>query len=77
MLDAIIGRHTWNFWICTDIHTEIHTHTHTHKKNHKKNAKSEKKKRRCNDSQQITVTHLGENKRLHLESSKRNYFIVF
>jgi len=38
--------------------------------------KKEGKKRRCNDSQQITSTHFGENKRLHLESSKRNCYIT-
>jgi len=32
--------------------------------------------RRCDDNQQTTVTHFGENKRLHLESSKQNYYII-
>jgi len=27
-------------------------------------------------NQQTTVTHFGENKRLHLESSKQNYYII-
>ena len=31
--------------------------------------------RRCDDNQQITVSHFGEHKRLHLESSKQNYYI--
>ena len=70
MLDVIIGRHTWNCQIRTHIHTEIHTHTHTQKQ------KTQKKRRRCNDNQQTTVTHFVENKRLHLESSKQNYYII-
>ena len=28
------------------------------------------------DNQQITVSHFGEHKRLHLESSKQNYYII-
>jgi len=70
MLNVIIGRHTWN----THIHTEIHTHTHTQKQNKTKTKKG--KKIRCNDNQQTTVTHFGENKRLHLESSKQNYYNI-
>jgi len=35
-----------------------------------------KTSRRCDGNQQTTVTHLGENKRLHLESSKQNYYII-
>ena len=35
-----------------------------------------KKRRRCDDNQQITVSHFGEHKRLHLESSKQNYYII-
>jgi len=35
-----------------------------------------KKSRRCDDNQQITVSHFGEHKRLHLESSKQNYYII-
>jgi len=31
---------------------------------------------RCDDNQQTTVTLFGENKRLHLESSKQNYYII-
>ena len=34
------------------------------------------KSRRCDDNQQITVSHFGEHKRLHLESFKRNYYII-
>jgi len=34
------------------------------------------KSRRCDDNYQTTVTHFGENERLHLESSKQNYYIV-
>ena len=34
------------------------------------------KSRRCYDNQQITVSHFGEHKRLHLESSKQNYYII-
>jgi len=30
----------------------------------------------CNDNQQTTVTHCGENKRLYLERSKQNYYII-
>jgi len=31
----------------------------------------------CTDhNQQTTVTHFGENRRLHLESSKQNYYII-
>ena len=32
--------------------------------------------RRCDDNQQTTVAHFGENKRLHLESSKQTYYII-
>jgi len=28
------------------------------------------------DNQQITVSHFGEHKRLHLENSKQNYYII-
>ena len=31
---------------------------------------------RCNDNQQITVSHFGEHKRLHLDSSKQNFYII-
>jgi len=34
------------------------------------------KSRRCDDNQQITVSHFSEHKRLHLESSKQNYYII-
>ena len=34
------------------------------------------KSRRCDDNQQITYSHFGEHKRLHLESSKQNYYII-
>jgi len=34
------------------------------------------KSRRCDDNQQITVSHFCEHKRLHFESSKQNYDIV-
>jgi len=34
------------------------------------------KSRRCDDNQQITVSHFGEHKRPHLESSKQNYYII-
>jgi len=34
------------------------------------------KRRRCDDNQQITVSHFDEHKRLHLESSKQNYYII-
>jgi hypothetical protein len=34
------------------------------------------KSRRCDDNQQTTVTHFGENRRLRLESSIQNYYIV-
>ena len=37
---------------------------------------SSEKSRRCDDNQQITVSHFGEHKRLHLESSKQNYSII-
>jgi len=30
----------------------------------------------CDDNQQTTIAHFGENKRLHLESSKQNYHII-
>ena len=71
MLDVIIGRHTWNCQIRTHINhvTEIHTHKHTQKQ-------KTKKQKRCNDNQETTVSHFGENKRLHLESSKQNYYII-
>jgi len=32
--------------------------------------------RRCDNNQQITISHFGEHKRLHLESSKQNYYII-
>ena len=73
MLDVIIGRHTWKCQIRTHIHTETHTQMHTHKK---KTKKKKEKKTRCNDNQQTTVTHFGENKRLHLESSKQKSYII-
>ena len=34
------------------------------------------KSRRCDNNQQITVSHFGEHKRLHLESSKQNYYMI-
>jgi len=34
------------------------------------------KSRRCDDNQHITVSHFGEHKRLHLESSKQNCYII-
>ena len=34
------------------------------------------KSRRFDDNRQITVSHFGEDKRLHLESSKQNYYII-
>jgi len=33
------------------------------------------KSKRCDDNQQITVSHFSKHKRLHLESSKQNYYI--
>jgi len=57
------------------IYIQRYTHTRTHKnKKHKK--RKRKKKDDVNDNQQTTVTHFGENKRLHLESSKQNYYII-
>ena len=55
--------------------THAHTcrDTHTHANTRTKNTKIEKTKER---NQQTTVTHLGENKRLHLESSKQIYCII-
>ena len=35
-----------------------------------------KKSHRCDDNQHTTVTHFSENKRMHLESSKQNYYII-
>ena len=54
----------------THAHTygDIHTHTHTQKQKGKKGKKM--------DNQQTTVTHLGENKRLRLENSKQNCYII-
>jgi len=49
----------------TRAHTYRDTHTHAHTK--KKHPKKEEKTR-CNDNQQTTVTHLGENKRQHPEN---------
>jgi len=60
----------------THAHTYGDTHTHAHAKTKNTKTKSTQKKRRCNDNQQTTVTHFGENKRLHLESSKQNYYII-
>jgi len=34
------------------------------------------KSKRCDDIQQTTVTHFGENKKMHLESSKQNYHVM-
>ena len=34
------------------------------------------KGRRCDDNKQITASHFCEHKRLHLESSKQNYYII-
>ena len=34
------------------------------------------KSRRYDDNQQITVSHFGEHKRLHLESSQQIYYII-
>ena len=53
-----------------------YTHTRTFKKKTKNKQKRGGKKGRCNDNQQMTVSHFGENKRLHLESSKQNYYII-
>jgi len=55
----------------THAHTYGNTPTHAHRK-----TKNTKKKWRCNDNQQTTVTHFGDNDRLHLESSKQNYYII-
>jgi len=49
--------------------TCIRRYTHTQKKKHKN-------KKRCNDNPQTTATHFGVNKRLHLESSKQNCYII-
>jgi len=32
--------------------------------------------RRCDDNQQITVSHFGEHERLHIESSTQKYYII-
>jgi len=40
------------------------------------NVFSFEKSRRCDDNQQIVVSHFSEHKRLHLESSKQNYYII-
>jgi len=40
------------------------------------NVFSFEKSRRYDDNQQVTVSHFGEHKRLHLESSKQNYYII-
>ena len=37
---------------------------------------SVEKSRKCDDNQQITVSPFNEHKRLHLESSKQNYYII-
>jgi len=49
----------------TRTYIQRYTHTRTHTK-----------KKDLNDNQQITVTPFGENKRLHLERSKQNYYII-
>jgi len=41
-----------------------------------KSRRGDEKSRRGDDNQQITVSHLGEHKRLHLKSSKQNYYII-
>ena len=56
--------------------THIRRYTHTHTQQTKKQQEKKEKKRRRNDNQQTTVTHFGENERLHLESSKQNYYII-
>ena len=40
------------------------------------NVFSFEKSRRCDNNQQITVSHFGEHKKLHLESSKQHYYII-
>jgi len=50
-----------------------YTHTHTQKQ---KTQQHQKQKQKCKDIQQTTVTHFGENKRLHLEISKHNCYII-
>jgi len=55
-------------------YTQRYTHTRTHK--NKKHKKKGGKKRWCNNNPQTTVTHFSENKRLHLESSNQNYYII-
>jgi len=56
-------------------HTYIqkYIHTRTHKKKHTQKGR---KKRRRNNNQETTVTHFGEDKGLHLESSKQNYYTI-
>ena len=62
----------------THAHTYRDTHAHAHTKTKQKTKqKRGGGKRKCNDNQQITVTHFAENKRLHLESSKQNYYIIY
>ena len=56
--------------------TYIRRYTRTRTRKNKKHRKKRKQKRRCNDNQQTTVTHFGKNKRLHLESSKQNCYII-
>ena len=51
-------------------------HTNSNLKYDKKIKRKKGRKRRYNENQQPTVTHIGENKRLHLESSKQNYYII-
>jgi len=56
----------------THAHTYRDTHTHAHTKT--KNTKTQKRKMSRHLAN--TVTHLGENKRLHLQNSKQNYNII-
>jgi len=36
-----------------------------------------KKSKRCDDNQQTTATHFGDNRRLHLESPKQNTLFLY
>ena len=72
MLDVIIGQHTWNCQIRTHIYTEIHTHTHTQKQK----MTQKRKKEGVTTISKPQSPHFGEHKRLHLESSKQNYYII-
>jgi len=58
----------------THIHARTHTHIHTH--THTRTYTHTHIQAHTYTHTHITVSHFSEHKRLHLESSKRNYYII-